>query len=102
MGGQGTWYVGFKHPDMFAGLAPIAGTAVRRRGPIPFQNKPDMPVLFSHGAKDTVVLVQSARRTADRAGKLLTRFRYNEYPDLEHNDVVDTALTSIFDFFDKL
>jgi pimeloyl-ACP methyl ester carboxylesterase len=100
MGGQGTWYVGLNHPDTFAALAPIAGTAKRRRGPIPFDNKPDMPVLFSHGAKDSVNLVENARRTAELARKSLSSFRYDEYPECEHNDVVDAALPTIFDFFD--
>jgi len=101
MGGQGTWYVGFNHPDTFAALAPIAGTSKPRRGPIPFENKLDMPVLFSHGANDTVNLVENARRTAELARERLSSFRYDEYPDCEHNDVVDAALPKIFDFFDQ-
>jgi len=101
MGGQGTWYVGFNHPDTYAALAPIAGTSKQRRGPIPFENKLDMPVLFSHGAKDSVNLVQNARRTAETARKKLTSFKYDEYAECEHNDVVDKALPTIFDFFDR-
>jgi pimeloyl-ACP methyl ester carboxylesterase len=101
MGGQGTWYVGFNHPDTFAALAPIAGTSKQRRGPIPLENKPDMPVLFSHGAKDTVNLVENARLAAETARKSLSTFQYDEYPECEHNDVVDSALPVIFDFFDQ-
>ena len=102
MGGQGTWYVGFRHPELYAALAPIAGTAKQRRGPIPFANAPDMPVLFSHGANDRTNPVQAARATARRATKALSHFTYDEHPDAAHNDVVDPALPQILELFNSV
>ncbi len=102
MGGQGTWYIGFRHPELYAALAPIAGTAKERRGPIPFANAPDMPVLFSHGANDRTNPVQAARATARRAAKALTHFTYEEHPEAAHNDVVDLALPQILELFNSV
>jgi pimeloyl-ACP methyl ester carboxylesterase len=102
MGGQGTWYVGFRHPELYAALAPVAGTSKQRRGPIPFANAPDMPVLFSHGANDRTNPVQAARATARRAAEALSSFTYDEHPNAAHNDVVDLALPQILELFNNV
>ncbi len=102
MGGQGTWYLGFRHPELYAALAPIAGTAKERRGPIPFANAPTMPVLFSHGANDRTNPVEAARATARRAEKALSNFTYHEHPEAAHNDVVDLALPRILELFNSV
>jgi predicted esterase len=99
MGGGGTWRVGFRAPDRFAALAPIAG------GPPPTEidlgSAPELPVLFSAGVKDRVVPIERLRRVAEVAGQKLKNFTYVEYPEDGHPEVPASAIVPIFDFFDS-
>lgn len=97
MGGQGTWTLGFKHPDKFAALAPVAG---RPQDAAIMKSSPAKPVLFSQGGKDTLATPEQARLLAEAAKKQLTNFKYQEYPDDDHFVVRVHSLPAIFDFFD--
>lgn len=98
MGAQGTWVLGFKHPDLFTALAPIAGRPQELDG-IAFQNAPDKPVFFAAGLKDVLQPPIATRQLADRAKKELKRFQYKEYND-DHFRIGVTSMPDVFDFFD--
>ena len=107
MGGEGTWQIGLRHPELFAALAPVCGvTEVRRlvRGPEAAfydvaalealsppalaENAAHMRVWFFHGAKDPTVPVGDSRRMAERyraLGWLGKNVRYTEYPGVGHD-----------------
>jgi predicted esterase len=103
MGGVGTWRIGFRHPEQFAALAPVASAFGGRMPPDlgrMFANAPAMPVLFSAGLKDTLATPEVCRRIAEIATKELKNFRYIEYPD-DHFAVGVSSMKAIFDFFDE-
>jgi predicted esterase len=104
MGGTGTWTIGFRHPQRFAALAPVA-SPFDRQSPADlltrvFVNSREMPVLFSAGLKDTLVPPEVSRRIAEIAKKELKNFRYIEYPT-DHFAVGVSSMKAIFDFFDE-
>ncbi len=57
MGGRGTWYLAYKHPERFAAIVPINAYS-----PITdwAQGLKDMPIWVFHGDKDTVVPVSDS------------------------------------------
>ncbi|MBI1790857.1 MAG: alpha/beta fold hydrolase, partial [Acidobacteria bacterium] len=98
MGGMGTFGVGFRHAGRFQALAPVAGAG--NLAGLPLDNAPDMPVLFSQGAKDTIVTPESSRAAAAIARKKLANFDYREHPDDDHFIIGVTSMRDVFDFFD--
>jgi predicted esterase len=98
MGGGGTWRVGFRAPERFAALAPIAGAPPPNT--VDLDAAPDMPVLYSAGVKDRTVPIENVRRLARLAEQKLKNLDYVEYPEDGHSEVPDSAMLPIFDFFD--
>jgi predicted esterase len=98
MGGQGTWLLGFKHPELFAALAPVAGRP-QDADKIALKNAPEMPVLFSAGLKDTLQPPENTRKLAEIAKKELKNFQYVEYPD-DHFVIGISSMPAVFDFFE--
>jgi predicted esterase len=101
MGGTGTWTIGFRQPQRFRALAPVASPFGGSPDVLArmFVNVPAMPVLFSAGLKDTLASPETCRRIAEMAKKELKDFRYVEYPD-DHFGVGVSSMKAIFDFFD--
>ena len=62
MGGGGTWHIGMKYPDIWAGLAPIAPAAPRNINDL--AKAKHIPVVLVQGDRDRLVPVSSARRWA--------------------------------------
>lgn len=98
MGGSGTWMLGFKHRELFAALAPVAGQPPLTQT-IPFTNAPDKPVLFFAGTRDTLVPPEATRVLSERAKKELKNFDYVEKDD-DHFYIGVTTMPAVFDFFD--
>lgn len=99
MGGAGTWVLGFKHPERFAALAPVAGRPMTPAA-IDFKKAPEMPVLFAGGTKDVLVTPAVTRELAERAKKELKHFQYVETDD-DHFRIGVTSMPGVFDFFDR-
>lgn len=99
MGAAGTWLIGFRHPERFAALAPLAGRPQDLKS-IPLAKAPTMPVLMFHGGKDTISTPQGARELAKMARKELKHFKYVEHPADDHFVIGVTSMPAIFDFFD--
>src|SRR5262249_44159958 len=68
MGGGGTWHLGLKHPDLWAGLAPIAPAVFRPAEEV--EKIKHIPVILIQGDKDKLVPVAGARRWAEQMKKL--------------------------------
>jgi pimeloyl-ACP methyl ester carboxylesterase len=82
LGGWGTWYLGQKYNDIWAGIAPIsgafgipAGTAERYKS---------IPTLIMHGAKDSIVSVNTSRRAVLALQAAGAPHIYLEFPNLDH------------------
>jgi predicted peptidase len=99
MGGGGTWHLGIKYPEIWAGLAPIAPAIFRQ--PTDVEKIRHIPVILVQGAKDTLVRPESARRWAEQMKKLEMTHEYIEDPAGDHGNVVSAHMPKIFEFFNK-
>jgi poly(3-hydroxybutyrate) depolymerase len=98
MGGAGTYHLGAKYPDLWAGLGPIAAASGQPRNVDKLKN---IPVLVVHGDKDTAVNVSSARRWVDKLKEQKIVHEYLEIEGAGHGDVIGTGMPKIFEFFEK-
>lgn len=80
MGGNATWDLASKYPDMFACLVPKAG----RSGDDDYENFRHLPSLIQHGAKDGSQPVDFGRYTVSRLKQLGFPVIYKEYPEDGH------------------
>ena len=82
MGGAGTYYLGWKYSDMWAGLAPIAGA-----GGIPEgggDRYTSVPMLIMHGEKDSIVPAATSRRSVAALQAAGAQHLYLELPGKDH------------------
>lgn len=98
MGGAGTYHLGAKYAELWAGLAPIAAAAGPPRDPDRFKS---IPVIVVHGDNDTTVSVEGARRCVDVLKEHKIEHEYLEIPGAGHGDVVGKGMPAIFAFFEK-
>lgn len=98
MGGAGTYHLGAKYPEMWAGLGPIAATTFRLKNVDKLKN---IPVFVVHGDQDTTVKVDSARRCAELLKENKIVHEYLEIAGAGHGDVVGKGMPKIFEFFEK-
>lgn len=101
MGGHGTWYIAYRHPELFAAIAPICGWTKDLAGygflvpvvPAGTENPlqalaqrlAKVPTWIFHGEMDGAVPVRGSREAAEALGKVSTVARYTEYPGMDHN-----------------
>ncbi len=94
MGGYGTWYLGMKHPERFAALAPICGGGQVLDVLLADNRKSElqrMPVWAFHGLKDTVVPVSESEQMIAALKKLGNPDpRLTLYPDAGHDSWMAT------------
>lgn len=99
MGGGGTWHLGLKHPDLWAGLGPIAPAIFR--APSELEKIKHLPVILVQGDADKLVPVAGARRWAEKMKELKMTHEYIEVAGGGHVDVAFQNLPRIFEFFEK-
>jgi poly(3-hydroxybutyrate) depolymerase len=106
MGGEGTWHIGLRHPDLFAAIVPVCGitdarhwvsgetsalfdaTLLALTTPLAIaENASNQQVIFYHGDVDPTVPVAQSRAMAERfrqLGWLGKNVRYHELPGVNH------------------
>jgi predicted peptidase len=101
MGGHGTWYIAYRHPELFAAIVPICGW-VREfsqfRGSMPVvagdsaqvmpllaQRLGKVPIWIFHGEVDQVVNVTGSREPAAALKAAGANVQYTELLGLNHN-----------------
>ncbi len=105
MGGGGTWYLGEKHPEMWAALA-VADPAVAR-GEESIENLSsiaNVPVIAIQGDADRLVPVATTREWVEGMKKLGMAYEYIEVPGGDHMTPLARTpenMRRVFDFFDK-
>jgi len=99
MGGGGTWHIGMKYPDIWAGLAPIAPAAPRNMNDL--SKAKHIPVILVQGDRDRLVPASSARRWAAKMKDLKMDHSYIEVAGGGHSDVVARRMPQIFEFFNR-
>jgi acetyl esterase/lipase len=82
MGGAGTYYLGGKYNDIWAGLAPISGAGGIAEGAA--ERYKALPTLIMHGAKDSIVPVATSRRAVAALQAAGAPHIYLEFPDKDH------------------
>lgn len=102
MGGYGTWELALLQPQRFAALVPVCAAILPphgRRSSLRVAQVADeadpytavvtrlheVPVWMFHGADDTVVLPEDARRLHQAALRSGANLRYTEFPGVNHN-----------------
>ena len=101
MGGHGTWYVAYRHPELFAAIVPICGWVrdfPQFRGSAPVvpgdsesvmptlvQRLGKVPIWIFHGEVDQVVNVNGSREPAAALKAAGADVHYSELLGLNHN-----------------
>lgn len=83
MGGAGTYYLGAKYNDVWAGLAPLSGANGIRDGAAA-ERYEATPMLIMHGEKDSIVPVQTSRHAAELLQQQGSQHLYLEFPGKDH------------------
>jgi predicted esterase len=94
MGAIGTWALGAKYPDLWAGLAPFSGLGA----PATVAAMKHIPQFVVHGENDLTVNVNGSRVMVAEMKKLGMDVTYIEVPRGTHLDVVMPNLPRAFDF----
>jgi predicted esterase len=82
MGGAGTYYLGGKYNDIWAGLAPLSGAGGIAEGAA--ERYKALPMLIMHGAKDSIVPAATSRRAVAALQAVGAPHIYLEFPDKDH------------------
>jgi len=101
MGGGGAFYLGIKHPDIWAAIA-AADPAVTG-GPEQLDAIPKMPVIVIQGDADRLVSVTATRKWVEEMKGLGMTYEYIEVPGGDHmTPFIRTAenMRKVFDFLD--
>lgn len=84
-GGMFSYLLGLSCPEIFAGVAPIAGDLHPMVDPLLRQKKGiDVPLFVVHGAKDFIFDVRSVRSACELLEKIGYKVTYTELPDWGH------------------
>jgi predicted peptidase len=90
MGGSGTWSLGLSHPDRFAAIAPICGSAnpasLKKRSSEQIETIKSLPIWVFHGAKDPTVPVAASEKMVAALKEIgSTKVIFTKYPDADHD-----------------
>jgi predicted esterase len=95
MGAIGTWYLGAKYPDIWAGLAAFSGVGSLTSA----ERMKDIPQFVVHGDADPTVNVSGSRTMVAALKKLGAEVTYIEVAGGNHTNVVVPNMAQAFDFF---
>ena len=105
MGGAGTFFLGSKHADIWAAIAPVAPAAfsmTENRGEILGRlDDAGVPVMVVHGDEDEAVPVDLARTWVATMEEIGMEHEYVELPGVTHGPVITISQEHIYGFFDK-
>ncbi len=102
MGGGGTWHIGMKYPDIWAGLGPVAPAIYT--SPDALSAITHIPVIIVMGDADNLVDVEITRAWVAKMHELGMTHRYVEIPGGDHSRIIardPDNVKAIFDFFDQ-
>lgn len=86
LGGQGTWRLAAKRPEVFAAIAPICGYG----SPSKAKLLRDVPVWIFHGGQDAVISYRESTNMANALYKVGNNARLTIYPEAEHDSWTET------------
>jgi predicted esterase len=104
LGGAGTYYLGGKYNDIWAGLAPISGANGIADAAAAARYKA-IPMLIMHGEKDSIVPVVTSRRSVLALQTVGAPHVYLEFPGMDHEFWIRRGaehMEKVFLFFSML
>lgn len=104
MGGAGTYHLGAKYNDIWAGIAPIAGAGGIADAAAAERYR-SFATLLMHGEKDSIVSVNGSRRAAMLLQAAGAQHLYLEFPGKDHEFWIRRGaenLEKVFHFFATL
>lgn len=103
MGGAGTYYLGSRHGNIWAALAPIAPAAMgmtnERTRVLQAIKDAGIPMLVSMGDADEAVPVANVRTWVETMKELQMNFEYKEHPGVTHGPIMAASMDDIYAFF---
>lgn len=103
MGGAGTLFLGSKHADIWAAIAPVAPASFmmndRRAEILGRIKEAGVPVLLMTGDADEVVPPANTRLWAESLKELGVNHVYIEQPGITHGPVITSSQKEIHEFF---
>jgi len=98
MGGFGAWYLGAKHAELWAAVAPMSGTTPTHE--IDVQTLKKLPVLVAVGGEEVpTVAASKAKVDALKAAGGVTA--YVEIENGTHMSMIPASVPQIFEFFSR-
>ena len=105
MGGAGTYFLGAKHADIWAAIAPVAPAAFRleddREAIVQRLVDNDVAILVVHGADDELVPVEGSHEWVATMEALGAEHEYVELPGVTHGPVITISQEPIYEFFGR-
>jgi poly(3-hydroxybutyrate) depolymerase len=104
LGGAGTYYLGGKYNDIWAGLAPLSGAGGIADATAAEKYK-SIPMLIMHGDKDSIVPVVTSRRSVLALQAVGAPHVYLEFPGMDHEFWIRRGaehMDKVFLFFSML
>ncbi len=98
-GGTGTWHLGQKFSERWAGIAISAGRA--DAGKYPFDKLKGKAVMVFHGDKDVEAPIAVSRAMDKALTEKGIAHSYIEFKGATHATVVALAIPKVFEYFDK-
>ncbi|HTQ35884.1 MAG TPA: prolyl oligopeptidase family serine peptidase [Steroidobacteraceae bacterium] len=103
MGGAGTWFLGSKHADIWAAIAPVAPASFlmdgMRADVLKGIKNAGVPVLVVQGDTDEAVPVAHTRTWVDNMKELGVDYKYVELPGITHGPVITESQKYVYAFF---
>jgi predicted peptidase len=81
MGGTGAWYMAYKHPEIFAAVAPMSGNT----NPWWASRLKDIPIWAFHGGKDNLIPVSETEEMAEAIRKEGGSIKVSVDPERGHS-----------------
>src|SRR5260370_41501646 len=85
MGGRGTWYLAYRHPEKFAAIAPMSGLFLITAWASRLKN---MPIWVFHGARDEIAPISETEEIVKALKAVGNNVRFSVLPDRGH-DILD-------------
>jgi poly(3-hydroxybutyrate) depolymerase len=99
MGGGGTWYIGTKHPEIWAALGAMAPAIYT--SPDVLENARALPVIVVQGDADQSVNPDVTRRWVAKMKDLGMEYQYIEVPGGTHASAGRLNIDKVFDFLER-